>query len=117
VLELDRLQLSCLRNLAAYKRPKAPGRYPRSRSAAVLVALFVGRGGDLYVLLSRLALKTQRIVFVFTLDTYQTLGWFTILPWRYFTSRRQVGAEGSLIRECSGISPQCLYHTLSDSNN
>ncbi|KAF7364278.1 Nudix hydrolase 15, mitochondrial [Mycena sanguinolenta] len=43
----------CLRNLAAYRprKPKFP--FPRERSAAVLVALFVGRLGDLYVLLSR----------------------------------------------------------------
>ncbi|KAF8589602.1 hypothetical protein K439DRAFT_1404832 [Ramaria rubella] len=45
--------IACLRNLSAYKCPKPRGRLPRSRSAAVLVALFVGRGGDLYVLLSR----------------------------------------------------------------
>ncbi|KDR84421.1 hypothetical protein GALMADRAFT_111732 [Galerina marginata CBS 339.88] len=43
----------CLRNLAAYRAPKQRMVYPRSRSAAVLVALFVGRQGDLYVLLSR----------------------------------------------------------------
>ncbi|KAJ3903116.1 NUDIX hydrolase domain-like protein [Lentinula edodes] len=50
----------CLRNLAAYKPPKdafpqpwLP--FPRSRCAAVLVALFVGRKGDLYVLLSKRA--------------------------------------------------------------
>ncbi|KAJ7766028.1 NUDIX hydrolase domain-like protein [Mycena metata] len=43
----------CLKNLSAYRphRPKFP--YPRERSAAVLVALFVGRLGDLYVLLNR----------------------------------------------------------------
>ncbi|KAJ7890346.1 NUDIX hydrolase domain-like protein [Mycena leptocephala] len=43
----------CLRNLVAYRphKPKIP--YPRERSAAVLVALFVGRLGDLYVLLNR----------------------------------------------------------------
>ncbi|KAI0269349.1 NUDIX hydrolase domain-like protein [Gloeopeniophorella convolvens] len=43
----------CLRNLSSYrtKRPAPP--YPRSHTAAVLVALFVGRAGDLYVLLSR----------------------------------------------------------------
>ncbi|KAJ3710317.1 NUDIX hydrolase domain-like protein, partial [Lentinula raphanica] len=47
----------CLRNLAAYKPPKdtfpqpwLP--FPHSRRAAVLVALFVGRKGDLYVLLN-----------------------------------------------------------------
>ncbi|KAJ7150760.1 NUDIX hydrolase domain-like protein [Mycena filopes] len=43
----------CLKNLTAYRahRPKFP--YPRERCAAVLVALFVGRMGDLYVLLNR----------------------------------------------------------------
>ncbi|KAJ3525116.1 hypothetical protein NMY22_g10710 [Coprinellus aureogranulatus] len=45
----------CLRNLAAYKAPKQRLTFPRSRMAAVLVALFVGRKGDLYVLLSRRA--------------------------------------------------------------
>ncbi|KAF8887246.1 hypothetical protein CPB84DRAFT_1816637 [Gymnopilus junonius] len=43
----------CLRTLAAYRAPKQKMKYPKSRSAAVLVALFVGRQGDLYVLLSR----------------------------------------------------------------
>ncbi|KIM38741.1 hypothetical protein M413DRAFT_52300, partial [Hebeloma cylindrosporum] len=43
----------CLRNLAAYRPPKQKQVYPRSKCAAVLVALFVGRQGDLYVLLSR----------------------------------------------------------------
>ncbi|KAG5637811.1 hypothetical protein H0H81_003143 [Sphagnurus paluster] len=43
----------CLRNLSAYRRPKYDIQFPRARSAAVLVALFVGRMGDLYVLLSR----------------------------------------------------------------
>ncbi|KAJ7109089.1 NUDIX hydrolase domain-like protein [Mycena crocata] len=43
----------CLRNLAVYRPQKPQIPYPRSRSAAVLVALFVGRMGDLYVLLSR----------------------------------------------------------------
>ncbi len=43
----------CLRNLSKHrtKRPAPP--YPRAQSAAVLVALFVGRAGDLYVLLSQ----------------------------------------------------------------
>ncbi|KAI0355435.1 hypothetical protein OH77DRAFT_1424933 [Trametes cingulata] len=45
----------CIQTLAAYRPPKSPLRYPKSRSAAVLVALFVGRMGDLYVLLSRRA--------------------------------------------------------------
>ncbi|KAJ7605932.1 hypothetical protein B0H17DRAFT_1165106 [Mycena rosella] len=43
----------CLRNLAAYRPQKPKFPYPRSRSAVVLVALFVGRFGDLYVLLNR----------------------------------------------------------------
>ncbi|TFK74521.1 hypothetical protein BDN72DRAFT_759902 [Pluteus cervinus] len=44
----------CLRNLVAYRPPKARLPVPpTSRRAAVLVALFVGRMGDLYVLLSR----------------------------------------------------------------
>ncbi|KAF8967487.1 NUDIX hydrolase domain-like protein [Flammula alnicola] len=43
----------CLRNLAAYRRPKHKLAFPRTKRAAVLVALFVGRQGDLYVLLSR----------------------------------------------------------------
>ncbi|KAJ7192045.1 hypothetical protein GGX14DRAFT_578496 [Mycena pura] len=42
-------------NLAAYRVPPLPFPLPRSRSAAVLVALFVGRRGDLYVLLNRCA--------------------------------------------------------------
>ncbi|KAJ7749785.1 NUDIX hydrolase domain-like protein [Mycena maculata] len=43
----------CLRNLAAYRPRNAKFPYPRSRSAAVLVCLFVGRMGDLYVLLNK----------------------------------------------------------------
>ncbi|KZT43786.1 hypothetical protein SISSUDRAFT_1039682 [Sistotremastrum suecicum HHB10207 ss-3] len=49
----------CLRNLAAHKPRFANRRYPRKRCAAVLVALFVGRMGDLYVILSSRA-KTLR---------------------------------------------------------
>ncbi|GJJ11070.1 hypothetical protein Clacol_005301 [Clathrus columnatus] len=45
--------IKCLRNLSAYRAPKLSGHLPRSRRAAVLVALFIGRGGDLYVILSR----------------------------------------------------------------
>ncbi|EIW61421.1 uncharacterized protein TRAVEDRAFT_162575 [Trametes versicolor FP-101664 SS1] len=47
--------IRCIQTLAAYRSPKSPLRYPKSRSAAVLVALFAGRMGDLYVLLSRRA--------------------------------------------------------------
>ncbi|KAH8092516.1 NUDIX hydrolase domain-like protein [Cristinia sonorae] len=45
----------CLTNLANYAAPKTNLRFPKSRSAAVLVALFIGRSGDLHVLLSRRA--------------------------------------------------------------
>ncbi|KAF9020089.1 hypothetical protein BDZ89DRAFT_1072469 [Hymenopellis radicata] len=45
----------CLRNLASYRSPKPRMKFPRSRCASVLVALFVGRSGDLYVLLNRRA--------------------------------------------------------------
>ncbi|KAI0751196.1 NUDIX hydrolase domain-like protein [Daedaleopsis nitida] len=45
----------CIQNLAAYRPPKSSLRFPKSRSAAVLVAVFIGRMGDLYVLLSRRA--------------------------------------------------------------
>ena len=37
----------------AYQPPSHGMAYPRSLCAAVLVALFVGRQGDLYVLLNR----------------------------------------------------------------
>ncbi|KAK7038466.1 mitochondrial Nudix hydrolase 15 [Favolaschia claudopus] len=43
----------CLKNLATYRPRRSKFPHPRERSAAVLVALFVGRLGDLYVLLSR----------------------------------------------------------------
>ncbi|RPD67402.1 hypothetical protein L227DRAFT_538534 [Lentinus tigrinus ALCF2SS1-6] len=49
----------CIQNLAAYRPPKTRLRWPKSRSAAVLVALFIGRMGDLYVLLSRRALSLR----------------------------------------------------------
>ncbi|KAM6496455.1 NUDIX hydrolase domain-like protein [Amanita muscaria] len=50
---LTRQSKQCLHNLASYHTPKLPLPLPRSRCAAVLVALFVGRAGDVYVLLSR----------------------------------------------------------------
>ncbi|RDB20080.1 Nudix hydrolase 15, mitochondrial [Hypsizygus marmoreus] len=50
---LSQQSKDCLRNLVSYRCWKAPVSVPRTRSAAVLVALFVGRMGDLYVLLSR----------------------------------------------------------------
>ncbi|KAJ7264192.1 NUDIX hydrolase domain-like protein [Mycena rebaudengoi] len=56
---LTRESKRCLKNLAAYHAPKQKFLYPRSQSAAVLVALFVGRMGDLYVLLSRRSLTLR----------------------------------------------------------
>jgi len=50
---------NCLKRLASYnsrgKNPYTSGRYPLARLSAVLVPLFIGRWGDLYVLLSRRA--------------------------------------------------------------
>ncbi|KAF8886963.1 NUDIX hydrolase domain-like protein [Infundibulicybe gibba] len=43
----------CLRNLVSYQPKPLHFKIPKSRCAAVLVALFVGRKGDLHVLLSR----------------------------------------------------------------
>ncbi|KAI0690270.1 NUDIX hydrolase domain-like protein [Cytidiella melzeri] len=43
----------CLHNLVQYSPSKPKMKFPKSRQAAVLVALFVGRMGDLYVLLSQ----------------------------------------------------------------
>lgn len=43
----------CIYRLASYRPPKLSLPIPRSRRAAVLVAVFAGRSGDLYVLLSR----------------------------------------------------------------
>ncbi|OCH89988.1 hypothetical protein OBBRIDRAFT_812908 [Obba rivulosa] len=45
----------CLQNLLAYRPPRQNLIFPKTRSAGVLVALFVGRMGDLYVLLSQRA--------------------------------------------------------------
>ncbi|KAH9899426.1 NUDIX hydrolase domain-like protein [Cubamyces lactineus] len=53
--ELTTESRRCIQTLAAYRPPRSPLKYPKSRCAAVLVALFVGRMGDLYVLLSRRA--------------------------------------------------------------
>ncbi|KAF5369693.1 hypothetical protein D9615_010148 [Tricholomella constricta] len=50
---LSQQSKQCLRNLVSYQCPNYKIPFPRGRSAAVLVALFVGRMGDLYVLLSR----------------------------------------------------------------
>ncbi|KAH7335271.1 NUDIX hydrolase domain-like protein [Rhizoctonia solani] len=46
-------------HVPAYPPPDCPKRFPRSRQAAVLVALFVGRLGDIYVLLSRRSLALR----------------------------------------------------------
>ncbi|KZO98079.1 hypothetical protein CALVIDRAFT_53211 [Calocera viscosa TUFC12733] len=52
LVPLTPLSRQCLRNLARYEPPK-PLQVPRSGRAAVLIALFVGRMGDLYVLLTQ----------------------------------------------------------------
>ncbi|KAF8432941.1 hypothetical protein L210DRAFT_960253 [Boletus edulis BED1] len=44
---------ACIHNLLQYRAVRTRARLPRGQSAAVLVPLFVGRSGDLYVLLSR----------------------------------------------------------------
>ncbi|KAI5983145.1 hypothetical protein EDD15DRAFT_2534017 [Pisolithus albus] len=43
----------CIQNLLDYRALRTNARFPRSQSAAVLVPLFVGRTGDVYVILSR----------------------------------------------------------------
>lgn len=43
----------CIENLLSYRARCTQVKFPRSQSAAVLVPLFIGRAGDLYVLLSR----------------------------------------------------------------
>ncbi|KAG1729988.1 NUDIX hydrolase domain-like protein [Suillus lakei] len=43
----------CIENLLGYRARRTQVKFPRSQSAAVLVPLFIGRAGDLYVLLSR----------------------------------------------------------------
>ncbi|OAX34014.1 hypothetical protein K503DRAFT_774999 [Rhizopogon vinicolor AM-OR11-026] len=43
----------CIGNLLRYRTPRTRARFPKSQSAAVLVPLFIGRAGDLYVLLNR----------------------------------------------------------------
>lgn len=56
---------SCLKRLSSYnvrgKNPYTSGRYPLARLSAVLVALFIGRYGDLYVLLSRYVIITSQL--------------------------------------------------------
>lgn len=43
----------CIENLLSYRARRTQDKFPRSQSAAVLVPLFIGRAGDLYVILSR----------------------------------------------------------------
>ncbi|KIM28841.1 hypothetical protein M408DRAFT_69090 [Serendipita vermifera MAFF 305830] len=52
VVPLKDASRECLKRLARYECPSLPP-YPKSQAAAVLVGLFVGRWGDIYVLLSR----------------------------------------------------------------
>ncbi|KAI9466658.1 NUDIX hydrolase domain-like protein [Lactarius psammicola] len=47
-----------IKNLSSFSTKHLVPPYPRRHSAAVLVALFVGRAGDLYVLLSRQTLRS-----------------------------------------------------------
>ncbi|WVQ83165.1 hypothetical protein IAT38_005303 [Cryptococcus sp. DSM 104549] len=44
--------LQCIRRFMAYKSPPRTRRFPKKRGSAVAIILFVGRLGDLYVLLS-----------------------------------------------------------------
>ncbi|KIN97283.1 hypothetical protein M404DRAFT_10780 [Pisolithus tinctorius Marx 270] len=43
----------CIQNLLDYRARRTHARFPRAQSAAVLVPLFIGRAGDVYVILSR----------------------------------------------------------------
>ncbi|KAK0242863.1 NUDIX hydrolase domain-like protein [Armillaria nabsnona] len=52
---LSKESRQCIRTLASYRLPKPRLKFPRSKCAAVLVALFAGRSGELHVLLSRRA--------------------------------------------------------------
>ncbi|ORY30329.1 NUDIX hydrolase domain-like protein [Naematelia encephala] len=52
LLPLKPESLQCLHRFMEYERSPPVGRIPKRRSAAVAVILFVGRLGDLYVLLS-----------------------------------------------------------------
>ncbi|KAH9009956.1 NUDIX hydrolase domain-like protein [Lactarius hengduanensis] len=47
-----------VKNLSSFRTKHTVPPYPRANCAAVLVALFVGRAGDLYVLLSRQTLRS-----------------------------------------------------------
>ncbi|PBK69707.1 hypothetical protein ARMSODRAFT_142909 [Armillaria solidipes] len=53
VPRLSKESRQCIRTLASYRLLKPRLKFPRSKCAAVLVALFVGRSGELHVLLSR----------------------------------------------------------------
>jgi hypothetical protein len=90
------LNYRCLKNLSNYKAPPSSVVYPRARCAAVLVALFGGRMGDLYVLLSRLVslniLQGGSCLMVFQLkESYD----ITNIRWRYVTPRWEVRARRS----------------------
>ena len=67
----------CIRALANYTPRRPYVRYPREKCAAVLVALFVGRKGDLYVLLSRYA--THRTEIFHPVTVFQTSFYLTNL--------------------------------------
>ena len=71
----------CIRALASYTPGRQHVKYPRERRAAVLVALFVGRKGDLYVLLSRCV--ARRINRFYPLIVLQAGTYLTNLRRRY----------------------------------
>ncbi|KAG8933560.1 hypothetical protein FRC02_011575 [Tulasnella sp. 418] len=108
----------CLKNLATYKskhrNPYQAKRYPLSRCAAVLVALFVGRMGDLYVLLSRRS------------DTLRSYAGDTSLPGGKRdkgdrspedTARREAFEEIGLPRDKRRIPLLCTMEPFLSSNN
>jgi len=106
----------CLQDLAAYKPPpRDPALvYPLSRSAAVLVALFVGRSGDIYVMLSRRA------------ETLRTFPGDTSLPGGRYepgdknledTARREAFEEIGLPRDRHRIPLLCTLEPFPTGNH
>ncbi|KAF9516774.1 hypothetical protein BS47DRAFT_1291844, partial [Hydnum rufescens UP504] len=106
----------CLQDLAAYKPPpRDPALvFPLSRSAAVLVALFVGRSGDIYVMLSRRA------------ETLRTFPGDTSLPGGRYepgdknledTARREAFEEIGLPRDRHRIPLLCTLEPFPTGNH
>lgn len=71
----------CIRALASYTPRWNNVRYPQEKCAAVLVALFVGRKGDLYVLLSRCATRNTCINYFHPVTTVKTRIYLADLRW------------------------------------